>query len=230
MKHNDYEGFCKVLNDSIDNYRNRIQQLPRKDIYEKYSEIQAYEKIYDYLINEYTNYNIKYLYKENIMDFLYNKYKKTLYGLVDQDLNDFLEDVIKEERKLENDKSDVKYLIKGKLYSPILYGDEEDVWGDVEEGDRCGDCGCEVGQMHFENCDIERCPACQLQFISCDCGIKYVVTKAALKNLPKLIKQQEIDNIEYEKKCEEAIREYEDRVEKLENEKKRKKKKSEAEM
>ena len=70
MKHNDYEGFCKVLNDSIDNYRNRIQQLPRKDIYEKYNEIQAYEKIYDYLINEYTNYNIKYLYKENIKKFL----------------------------------------------------------------------------------------------------------------------------------------------------------------
>ena len=132
MKHNDYEDFCKLLNDSIDNYRNRIQQLPRKDIYEKYNEIKTYEGIYDYLINEYTNYNIKFLYKENIMDFLYNKFQRTLYGLADDNLNDFLTDVIKEEMEIANKKSDVKYLIKGKLYSPILYGDEEDEANDDE--------------------------------------------------------------------------------------------------
>ena len=106
-------------------------------------------------------------------------------------------------------------------------------WGDVEEDDRCGDCGCAVGQQHFENCDIERCPACGLQFISCDCGIKYVVSKEARKNLDKLIKQQEQDNIEFERECEEAIRKYEDKVEQMEKEKenkKQKRKKSEAEM
>ena len=34
---------------------------------------------------------------------------------------------------------------------------------------RCGDCGATTGQLHLDNCDIERCPKCRGQLYSCDC-------------------------------------------------------------
>jgi len=35
---------------------------------------------------------------------------------------------------------------------------------------RCGDCGVEEGELHQLGCDLERCPICEGQFISCDCN------------------------------------------------------------
>jgi hypothetical protein len=40
-------------------------------------------------------------------------------------------------------------------------------WGDGKE-DRCGDCNCKLGQLHHNGCDLERCPICLRQAISCD--------------------------------------------------------------
>ena len=36
----------------------------------------------------------------------------------------------------------------------------------------CHDCGAAVGALHHPGCDLERCPRCRRQLISCDCKIE----------------------------------------------------------
>ena len=59
----------------------------------------------------------------------------------------------------------VPVIIDKKPFEQIKFGDEEDDWGQV----RCGDCNCKKGEYHHANCDIERCPKCKGQLLSCGC-------------------------------------------------------------
>ncbi|MEJ2355389.1 MAG: hypothetical protein P8Y62_05785 [candidate division WOR-3 bacterium] len=59
------------------------------------------------------------------------------------------------------------YGIFGKKYERIKYGNEKDDWG--ADDHPCGDCGVIKGQYHVKGCDIEQCPCCGEQVLSCDC-------------------------------------------------------------
>ena len=37
------------------------------------------------------------------------------------------------------------------------------------ENPNCHDCGVQLGANHHPDCDMERCPRCGLQLISCAC-------------------------------------------------------------
>ena len=39
----------------------------------------------------------------------------------------------------------------------------------------CGDCGAHEGQIHEYGCDMERCPFCGGQLITCDCCYYHVL-------------------------------------------------------
>ena len=53
--------------------------------------------------------------------------------------------------------------IEGTVYARSTYN-----FG--EPSGRCNDCGALHGKVHHNGCDVERCPKCGLQLISCSCS------------------------------------------------------------
>lgn len=56
--------------------------------------------------------------------------------------------------------------IDNEIYKPILYGQETRA---NFKSVRCHDCNIEVGGIHHPGCDVEECPICHFQLISCGC-------------------------------------------------------------
>jgi len=60
----------------------------------------------------------------------------------------------------------------------LIFGDDTEhkriAWGAAPGEEavtwRCHDCNAEPGAYHHQNCDMERCPVCGGQMLSCECG------------------------------------------------------------
>jgi hypothetical protein len=62
--------------------------------------------------------------------------------------------------------TDAPIVIDGESYSPIRHGSR---WDMPRTKNRCHDCYALPGHVHHHGCDMERCPACGDQSISCGC-------------------------------------------------------------
>ncbi len=96
--------------------------------------------------------------------------------------------------------------------APIKFGDPRERWG-YDDIQRCGDCGCKIGGYHHPGCDIETCPNCGGQLITCGCVYSVNVNLhrdqvlAEISNIGNKLAnhdyKEEIDKIVYEYTLEE---------------------------
>lgn len=54
----------------------------------------------------------------------------------------------------------------GRPVAAVRFGKEPRGW---RSGERCGDCGVVRGAFHHPGCDVQRCPSCRGQLITCGC-------------------------------------------------------------
>lgn len=60
-------------------------------------------------------------------------------------------------------------VIGGQTFQRIPYGREPGMRGTRRE---CHDCSVISGELHVRGCDMERCPSCRQQLITCLCDVE----------------------------------------------------------
>lgn len=68
----------------------------------------------------------------------------------------------------------IKIPAENKSFNRIKMGDpgdwyEQYIGTPEQDSIRCCDCGAKIGHYHHSGCDIEICPICKGQLLSCSC-------------------------------------------------------------
>lgn len=72
--------------------------------------------------------------------------------------------------RLKKAQLDTKLIANGTEMSRVRYGEETEDWGADKQP--CHDCAAIKGEYHVPGCDVERCPSCDMQLLSCSCDIR----------------------------------------------------------
>jgi len=75
----------------------------------------------------------------------------------------------KRPREIDRAQTLTHYPIGGELFTRIKYGDECFGWR-ADKTPR-HDWGVTKGQLHIPSCDVEECPNCHTQLLSCECDL-----------------------------------------------------------
>jgi hypothetical protein len=159
-------------------YRN---QMLHYDVYLKFPNVyHDYANILNFITEFYNSFLQK-----NENDYLHEHIRRNLWKYEDELAYAFVEEIVfyndifmpsalKNELESEQDR---KYLaINGNMYERIRYGSPQeysDISSDYAET-LCHDCKAIKGQIHLEGCDMERCPKCGGQLITCTCNAEIV--------------------------------------------------------
>ena len=73
------------------------------------------------------------------------------------------------EQEMNVDTCTSNVLVLAKKNGWIISRHERSTFHFDEPSGRCGDCGIKHGGAHHFGCDVERCPICGCQLISCEC-------------------------------------------------------------
>ena len=122
---------------------------------------------------------ITYFHKKHIGDELHNYIYPELHGVEAEIISEFSRKNIEyqgDKMSVHNPIDIIKaqkqngIISNGTVYERIPFGKEIRMpWGSI--GKNCGDCCVLLGQYHTEGCDIEECPICHKQFLTCNCQI-----------------------------------------------------------
>jgi hypothetical protein len=119
--------------------------------------------------------------RRNEEDYLRNHIRQNLWFEEDELVFAFEEEIVfyndifmsislKDELEKEQGRADIT--LDGEIFKRIPYGSSKEYSG-LDLGDYssrpCGDCKAGKGQFHLLGCDIERCPKCGRQLLSCRC-------------------------------------------------------------
>lgn len=96
MTDNEYSVIRSKLHKEIEEFRNQMQKEPRKEIYDRYYKIHAFEALFHQLLNQSKDLTFKGFPESDIIDHYYDEFISTGYYV---DSDDDLYKFCKEENK-----------------------------------------------------------------------------------------------------------------------------------
>lgn len=165
---------CSKYRNSFTHYK---VDVSAEDIKSKFAKLyMLYCKCYEFLLGQKITYTNNWI--ENLHTELTIFSKEYTFYRGEEVRKSELEDIKSEYEKY----SKLSYFVNssGTHVPRIVYGDEHKIVGGEECRElftrkNCGDCGVLLGEYHLPLCDIEVCPICKGQKLSCNCDLSLEV-------------------------------------------------------
>lgn len=92
MNNENYKKFFAELRQNYDDFQDLCCNTTTREMFDNIYMIFTYDRIYDFLLSNAKDWNIKYLQKTDILNYYYDKFTNTNYELTRDDLREFFKD------------------------------------------------------------------------------------------------------------------------------------------